>query len=503
MDSLLRILRAASGTNGSLSENASVDANFSCLVTPLDDVNVTNATFWQANRSGLTANIIIATIVSIYFVVAFSWNLFIIVTYLVRFKVLKEPANIFLFVLAIVDFLVTITIMLYTVIILAASGFVFGSSDQSRCTACDAFGYIFVVLIDVSHHTLVALSIDRFILLAWPLRYKAIVKTWKALVVVIAIWVFALALALPPLVGFGQYEFNQRLGVCLPRFSGQRHGVNNIFYMYFVLADVLISLSALFVTNVWTFKIISRFLQRSLVRRKSFRETSSGATEEDQKYQRQQQQLIKVFSALFVAHLISWSFFIVVLFISVRVNTTSIPNVVYVLGWLFYLTHPVVQPIIETFFVKDLRYQVRKVNKSMRRTIVSMGSAIVRVSQGAFSQETLDKVNRNVDQTDNHTSLKSRMHNKKPSNLSFEESSLANASTATECMFVGTPTPELHRHEYTNSPGARKLEKRLTWSDQSMEEAQTSHNKAGASTTNGHVPLRETVIDEREENDDT
>ena len=146
-------------------------------------------------------------------------------TYILKFRLLKEPANIFLFNLAIVDFMATITIMLYTIIpytiiILIVSEFVFGNSDLSLCTACYAFGYFFTSLITVSNHTLVALSFDRFILMAKPLRYKVIVTTWKAVVVMVIVWVVSLLIGLPPLVGFGQYDFNGRLGACLPRFTG-------------------------------------------------------------------------------------------------------------------------------------------------------------------------------------------------------------------------------------------------------------------------------------------
>ena len=496
VDSLLRLLRASVENDSSLVANESNGSEYSCLNLPLNNSYVTNDTFWLANKSGTTTNIIISTIISIYFVIAFAWNLFIILTYILKFKLLKEPANIFLFNLAIVDFMVTITIMLYTVIVLATSEFVFGSSDLSRCKACDAFGYFFDVLIAVSNHTLVALSFDRFILLAKPLRYKAIVTTWKAVVVMVIVWIVSLLIGLPPLVGFGQYEFNGRLGACLPRFSGDRNGngVKNLYYLTFAVADVLICLLLLLLTNVWTYKIITKFLQRSLVRRKSFRETSAGESAEDDRFHKQQQQLVKVFSALFVAHLVSWSPFIFVILIITGLSNdqvAKIPNVIFVLGWLAYLTHPVLQPIIETFFVKDLRYQVRKVNKEVRRSIVSVGSAIARVSQGAFSQEVLDKANRNVDSTD--SKLKS-----KPSNLSFEESAF-NASTATECMFVGTPTG---RHDSTNSSSSdspaihhhKKLEKRITWSDQSYEE----FNKSG--TANNGRSIHETVIEEREEN---
>ena len=505
-DSLLRLLRASVDNNSFVANesNGSNGSTFSCLNLPLNDSYITNDTFWEANASGQAANYAISSIVSIYFVVAFAWNLFIIMTYILKFRLLKEPANIFLFNLAIVDFMVTITIMLYTVIILAASKFVFGNSDFARCTACDAFGFFFDVLIAVSNHTLVALSFDRFILLAKPLRYKAIVTTWKAVVVMVVIWVVSLLIGLPPLLGFGQYEFNGRLGACLPRFSGERNGFKNLSYLILAVADILICLLLLLLTNVWTYKIITKFLQRSLVRRRSFRDTPAGQTAEDDRFQKQQQQLLKVFSALFVAHLVSWSPFIIVILILSGLSAdqvTKIPNVIFVLGWLAYLTHPVLLPIIETFFVKDLRYQVRKVNKEVRRSIVSVGSAIMRASQVAFASDALDKANREVDKTDGNVSLKSRIHNK-PSELSFEESAF-NASTATECVFVGTPTTERGRHDSTNSsvcdsPATahhkNKLEKRITWSDQSYEEFEKS-----STAKNGSL-IRETVIEESEEN---
>lgn len=342
----------------------------------------------------------VAAVIGIFFVVAFCWNLFILASFIFKYHLLKEPGNIFLFNLALVDFLITISNMLISLVSESAREFVFGSTDVLRCNLCDAFGFFLIFLIAVSLHTLAALSVDRFILLAWPLKYKSIVSKRVAVIVLCVIWLICVLIALPPLFGFGQFEFNTNFGACLPRFRNDPLlSPYNFHYVLLVAIEALFPLCFLAVTNIWTYKIVSKVLKKNFRRRKTFHEgIKVEEKRETLRHQNQQQQLIKVFAALFVAHLISWTPVIVVVFIIAWVDAAKIPPQVYIFGWICYLTNPVFHPIIETFFVKDLRYQVHRVRSAMTDTLVRAGTTLYRkASKSALTLDALEEANRKLD----------------------------------------------------------------------------------------------------------
>eukprot|EP00731_Ephydatia_muelleri_P039127 Em1131g2a len=225
----------------------------------------------------------------------------------------------------------------------------------------------------------IALSVDRFIPCLAP---KVQVHT------------------LPPLFGFGQFEFNTNFGACLPRFRNDPLlSPYNFHYVLLVAIEALFPLCFLAVTNIWTYKIVSKVLKKNFRRRKTFHEgIKVEEKRETLRHQNQQQQLIKVFAALFVAHLISWTPVIVVVFIIAWVDAAKIPPQVYIFGWICYLTNPVFHPIIETFFVKDLRYQVHRVRSAMTDTLVRAGTTLYRkASKSALTLDALEEANRKLD----------------------------------------------------------------------------------------------------------
>ena len=290
--------------------------------------------------------------------------------------------------------------MLLSVVSESAKQFVFGNTDVTRCAVCDMFGFLLVFLIAVSLHTLAALSADRFILLAWPLQYKSIVNRRRAIGVLCLIWLIGFLIALPPIVGFGQLEFNINLGACLPRFGNDPLSPYNFNYVLLVAVEALVPIFVLALTNIWTYKIVSTLLRKNFRRRKTFHE---GVTVEEKRegsrHHHQQQQLVRVFAALFIAHLLCWAPVIAVVFVVSGVNAAEIPPQIYIFGWICYLTNPVLHPIIETFFVKDLRYQVRRVRSTMTDTLLRAGSTLYRkASNYAFTLEALEEANKKMDE---------------------------------------------------------------------------------------------------------
>ena len=107
---------------------------------------------------------------------------------------------------------------------------------------------------------------------------------------------------------------------------------------------------------------------------------------------------MKVFGALIIAYIISYTPTILTLFLFIILSVTgdredSIPSEVYIFGFLCFLTNPVFHPIIESFFVKELRYQVIRARKGVKR----VGSTIYRQTTQLFNSKALEEATEKVD----------------------------------------------------------------------------------------------------------
>ena len=366
-------------------------AEFNCLARDnLSSSEITDRSVWKILNELQYGTPVVATVLIIFFLISFSWNLFIIVTFLVKYRLLKEPGNILLLNLAVGDFLVSITTLLFSIVTEIAQEFIFGQSDTVRCSFCDFTGTSFIFLLASSLHTLAALSIDRFLLLSLPLRYKKIMKIWTAVVIVIFIWAISFIIAIMPVFGFGQVEFNQRFGYCVPRFTSINlvSGINNYYYPVVGVIEAIIVMVIIVVTSISTYRIVAHFLKVNFRRRSTYRRPQDQQNE-SVRHQRQQSQLVKVFGALLISNIITYTPVIIVVIIFAALPADDVPGEVFIFGWICYLTTPVVHPIIESFFVKDLRIIVEKGQRNLRRA----STVFFRQSTSFFRNKDVDAAN--------------------------------------------------------------------------------------------------------------
>ena len=340
---------------------------------------------WQLAPEVQDGRPYVATVEAIFLVVGLLWNIFVLLCYSLKPKLLKEPANIYLCNLALINFLLTILITMPCFTVEVAGEFIFGDSDYVRCHICDFLGVVLHTFISLSLHTMAALSVDRFIILFRPLKYKMIFNWKKALAIQITLWIVSVAISIPPIFGFGKYEFNLVFAACNARWTGQGTlGLRNIDYVTFFGLEAIIPIAVLTVTNIGVIKIVKQFLKSRVTRQRSFRSDGKDGAEEERKYKRQQNQLIKVFGALFIAHILCWTPVLTVTFIALGIGPTRIPIQVFLVSWLAYLTIPVIHPILESFFVKDLRYRINKTKKKVRSSL--------RRARGSFSQVSTSSI---------------------------------------------------------------------------------------------------------------
>lgn len=384
-----------SGSGSGLDNFTNESETFDCRLTDQSGSFITNRSHWQIEEGKEVGTIITGVLVLLLFLVGSIWNLFIIITYIAKRKLLREPANIFLLNVAITDLLICITSMVFSFVTAFGQEYVFGNTDVARCAVCNLDGFFFLFLVLVSLHLLAALSVDRFILLSRPLRYKRFMNRWKAIVICVCVYVLCFIIAILPVIGFGQIDFNVRLAACLPRFTPSR----NFFFVVVMAIEALIPIGVIAVTNVWTYRLVSRFLKKNFRRKSTYRrrDEEQAKSADGQKHQKQQKQLVKVFGALLIGNIISYTptAVTVFLFLFLLLNDMEdiIPAEVYILGFVSFLTSAVIHPIVESFFVKELRYQVNRARKGVRR----VSTIIARQTTQLFSPKTLEEAEKKAD----------------------------------------------------------------------------------------------------------
>uniref|UniRef100_K7FPC1 Opsin 4 n=1 Tax=Pelodiscus sinensis TaxID=13735 RepID=K7FPC1_PELSI len=124
---------------------------------------------------------------------------FLVIYAFCRSKSLRTPANMFIINLAISDFLMSIT---QAPIFFATSlhkHWIFGKKGCELYAFCGAlFGITSMI-------TLMAIALDRYFVITRPLASIVVMSKKKALIILLAVWLYSLAWSLPPFFGWSAY----------------------------------------------------------------------------------------------------------------------------------------------------------------------------------------------------------------------------------------------------------------------------------------------------------
>ena len=157
----------------------------------------------------------------------------IVLNLLACFKIWKNPLlrtwhNIFTMNLIIIDLIMSVLSMTFTVIVLAFSEWPLNNS------MCNFSGYINAILATVGINTLALFSFSRYQLFAYPKKYLTFWNRKRCLQAIITVWILAFLVCLPPLFGWGNYKFLQRNAVCFLDFNASK--TYSSIYVYGLLA---------------------------------------------------------------------------------------------------------------------------------------------------------------------------------------------------------------------------------------------------------------------------
>ncbi len=154
--------------------------------------------------------------------------------------------------------------------------------------------------------------------------------------------------------GLGEYDWSPRLGGCVAIFIGHRT------YVLLQALHAIIPVSIIVVTTVWTFLSTRGFLKKHLKRQQSSLNADNFRVQK-QIYSVKIKNLIGIFGTLLVFNFLSWMPYILVSLVGVAVGLDKVPNQVYATGFVLLLFSNVSNPIIQTYFRKDLLNALRKV----------------------------------------------------------------------------------------------------------------------------------------------
>ncbi|XP_049276342.1 octopamine receptor 1-like [Rhipicephalus sanguineus] len=122
-------------------------------------------------------------------------NLLVIIAVLASTK-LRTVTNYFVVSLAVADLSVGLTVLPYSIVLEVLEVWIFGH------TWCQIWLAVDVWLCTSSILNLCAISVDRYLAITRPVRYRSLMSSRRAKLLIVAVWVIAFVICFPPLVGW-------------------------------------------------------------------------------------------------------------------------------------------------------------------------------------------------------------------------------------------------------------------------------------------------------------
>ena len=123
-------------------------------------------------------------------------------------KQLRTIPNIFVLNLSVGNFLLAVTVLPVFVWTLEKGHWTFSAAF------CVIQGYQNYLLFALTLFTLTAISVNRYMLICSPNKYRTIFDKKLVLKIIFCIWICCVVSCSPPLFGWGRYSFNPRTALC-------------------------------------------------------------------------------------------------------------------------------------------------------------------------------------------------------------------------------------------------------------------------------------------------
>ncbi|XP_022090479.1 alpha-2C adrenergic receptor-like [Acanthaster planci] len=168
--------------------------------------------------------VIEALLLSVICLVAFSGNV-LLWCVIVRNKALRTTSNALVLCLSSADVLVSVCNMPITIFTIVKGNQFFSNE------LCVVLGFANMTFFIASVMSLAAISLNRYVLIVHPKRFKAIYTIRNTGFVILAVWLLSLALASPPLIGWARYDYLPGQSFC---FCYWEDSISYTFFMVIV-----------------------------------------------------------------------------------------------------------------------------------------------------------------------------------------------------------------------------------------------------------------------------
>ncbi|XP_034153366.1 histamine H2 receptor [Esox lucius] len=108
---------------------------------------------------------------------------------------------------------------------------------------CQGSAFLYLLLQLASIHSLTWATIDKFTEICFALSYTTICTAKRTRVVLVSVWLYSLANAALPLLGFGHYTYSWTRFLCTPSFQPVYRGFSMLFIAVGIIAPILIMCS--------------------------------------------------------------------------------------------------------------------------------------------------------------------------------------------------------------------------------------------------------------------
>ena len=215
-----------------------------------------------------TAQVIIEVgFASLILVLATLGN-FLMMLAMYKKKQLRTIPNLFVLNLSVGNFLLAVTVLPVFVWTLEKGHWTFSAAF------CVIQGYQNYLLFALTLFTLTAISVNRYMLICCPNKYRTIFDKKLVLKIICCIWVCCVVSCSPPLFGWGRYSFNPRTALCHTANTSYSFKITaNTFMLIDIITVVFCNVKIVKAVNAHRSKIAVKqeFAQRNLPLAKKIR----------------------------------------------------------------------------------------------------------------------------------------------------------------------------------------------------------------------------------------
>ena len=296
----------------------------------------------------------VAGVLSIEMILALIANGVVLVITIYQRKSWKKSSTIFFTSLILGNLVMTMLYLPFTITALAAGEWIIGSTDEEKQGTCDFTAFVIIYCGYVMLMTLSLISIDRFLFIVKPRLHKRFMSPRVALVLVIIVWIVNAAFYSAGFInGSGiVFMYINNVGICYAYSTSPITAV-------FRLSLLVILLSIIIITSVWTFCFTRKFINnQSMIVGESV-------------YASKKKRLFGIFGSMLLVYGVC---FIPGTFFTSSLAKVNAPDKLNISALILFLLALILSPIVQSYFRPEINSVIaniicRKMIKKRNRTI--------------------------------------------------------------------------------------------------------------------------------------